>query len=105
MTSYRYDIRERVAAGAAALDRAMPDWRARVNRQTLNIRWAPQCLLGQLSYVEGEYPPGGYTEASQLVLGVDADDAAEANHGFDIHRGESVDVADELTAAWLELLS
>lgn len=77
---------ERVALGAALLDRECPGWRDRVWPRTLDMMAVDQCLLGQ---VHGDYFHGA------TLLGLDGTAARE--HGFLGH-----DSADDraLVAAW-----
>jgi hypothetical protein len=50
------DIEQKVAAGAAFLDRACPGWESHINTATLDINDGYHCVLGQLARVEWNIP-------------------------------------------------
>lgn len=59
---------DRVARGAALLDRHIPDWRARIDLDHLDIANGAYCILGQL-YTE-RYLAGGEQEYNAYSLGL-----------------------------------
>jgi hypothetical protein len=85
-----------VANGIALLDAKGPSgWRAKVNLDTLNMRSAYDCILGQ---VYGEYGDG-LTEVFSTAYAVMSD---RWSHGFSARYHDDYDA---LTAAWREALS
>lgn len=89
-------VEERVQAGAQLLDSHLPEWRARVVLDTLDIadwRW---CVLGQVF--------GTYSIGVEELFGDHPDWVDEAiAHGF-LHHWENED-PDELTSEWRALLA
>jgi hypothetical protein len=55
-------IEQRVAAGAALLDRVVPGWASRVNVETLAM-WDPsRCIIGQVVANGDAYNSGAYSD-------------------------------------------
>lgn len=88
-------IRERVAAGAAWLDRARPGWPVRIDLITLDVRDPEHCVLGQ-----------EFDDFSQRPEAMRAYEVAEA-HGFYLNQwpsaGREMQYA-VLTDVWRELI-
>lgn len=82
---------ERVAAGIALLDERAPDWRSRINLETLDIRSGGYCTLAQ---VFGDFNRGRH----HLELGRPAD------YGFFLRDHDDLTYPD-LTAAWKRVLA
>ncbi len=81
---------ERVAAGAALLDRVKPGWRDLIDTDILDVRSINTCPLSQLF--------GGYASGLEALGMAKSDEAEQAALGFE--RDHAVDYA-ELAAAWL----
>ena len=95
-------VQERVAKGVAWLDSQQPDWRDRVNVQTLDIMMPANCVLGQV--FKGRHPENmvGYFYAEEY-LGM----SFPYEYGFDAKGlGSEMrqDYAD-LKAEWIRVLS
>lgn len=91
-------IAERVARGAALLDREKPGWAARINERELNLGCCADCILGQ---VYGDYHRG----RDALGLGVEPfqwTDKHAAEHGFHHVQRPSVTILDGDWEAALE---
>jgi hypothetical protein len=90
-------IKERVDAGAAALDEVRPSWRSGIDPDALDVTSLFACPLGQTF---GTFGTGVRT---LLDLGEDetivTDDIADwaVAHGFDVDEDED---ADAVTEAW-----
>ena len=52
MTEIRDELAEAVARGAAWLDTEVPDWRARIDVETLNLASPTRCVAGQVFEAE-----------------------------------------------------
>lgn len=48
MIQTRLNVRDRVLAGVAFLDETVPDWRERINLDTLDVSSGQNCVLGQV---------------------------------------------------------
>lgn len=86
---------ERVALGAALLSSRKPDWRNRINLNTLDIKSAHCCPLGQLY--------GSYARGLEKLF--DGDSNAARKHGFIANRGNGQGAYDDESAllqeAWV----
>ena len=91
-------IQERVAAGAALLDKKVPGWREQVNLGTLKMNHCGRCVLGQIF--------GNYWGA---VDDLGLSDSDEQSLGFYVAAPWSAAAEDleylELTAEWQRVLT
>jgi hypothetical protein len=87
----------RVARGVALLDeRSFPDWRERIDVETLDLR-TPSCILGQLygSYVDGH-----------IALDLGPNPALHGRaYGFFATAEKEPDWSEELKALWREAIA
>jgi hypothetical protein len=97
--------REARDRGAALLDAALPEWRASIDKDTLDMTSGKLCVLGQ---VLGGYLPG------RELLGGPSGENMDMEHVWGIHNGfvarymasnvdRYADHADALRRAWLEI--
>lgn len=81
-----------VDRGCVLLDRDMPDWRNRVDRDILNMKLNDSCILGQLF--------GGYLKGLDK-LGIPGYTTDDADCGFDVPKEDISDEAyEKLTDEW-----
>lgn len=96
------DYAERVARGVAILDEIEPEWRSKIDADTLDIAKCEYCIIGQaFGWYDG-------VELLEYRLEVDFEREWSARHGFDITTDESwyftVNHYALLTDAWLAVL-
>ncbi|GAA2321293.1 hypothetical protein GCM10010149_87880 [Nonomuraea roseoviolacea subsp. roseoviolacea] len=77
---------ERVAAGAALLDKNLPGWAARIDTETFSLASLYKCILGQLF---------GFYDTGMRAIGWSWDDDVMAQR-FGFHMGN----CDDTWAAW-----
>lgn len=73
---------ERVARGAAYLDGVRPGWRAEINKDTLNMADALDCIGGQLYGVYWDIPALVELEKGDTVAGCEKGRTWAVEHGF-----------------------
>jgi hypothetical protein len=88
---------ERIAKGAALLDKKVPGWRQRIDLGKLNIRWPGDCVIGQL--IAG-LP---YYRVLEDWFGRDGTWERGIEHGFEWDSAAGDDDV-ELTAAWRQYI-
>ena len=76
----RSEVTESIANGIALLDSKVPDWRSRIDWETLDLYSFSDCILGQVfdGYVLGKYE-----------LGIEYESGSK--YGFDGPRGQETD--------------
>jgi hypothetical protein len=95
-------LAQRVAAGAALLDRAGPGWPAAVDPDRLDMRGEDHDVLAQLY---GSYYHGLDALAAVDHLAITRPGAWAAWHGFDLVDGEPSACYAELTRCWQPLVA
>lgn len=92
---------QRVIAGIGYLDKTDPGWRARINRDTLNIRFDCTCAIAQVDET------GSFNKSMKRRFGGDYQKAADlgfyAHSHLDDDRGKAEYAV--LTKTWLEVLA
>lgn len=86
-------IPERVAAGAAYLDRVMPGWWQRIDLERLDLSSTCNCVLGQEFGHFAAAPEDAYLNAGDAYA-----------KGFDIHFRDEFGSYEPLTAEWRRLI-
>lgn len=99
-------IAERVAAGAAFLDKREPGWDRRIDLDRLDLESACACVLGQLHF-DKNAPDLSYIYA---IRKLQIQEPRDAEFGFDVLEGAedfSAEEAEfeELTAEWKRVLT
>ena len=93
---------ERVANGIEWLDANVPDWRTKVDKETLNIGACETCVLGQV--FKGR---GGFGHGVNCIRAIDHDYFAVMKRGFmfTTNYGVATDMdVKNLNAAWISVL-
>jgi hypothetical protein len=103
-------VQERVAAGAAALDKINPGWESKVNPDTLNVSRADACVLGQVYgfYFEAPYALTDHGPAYGFYDNVSLRSLDLQYMGGEARQRLGAEVDAEykaLTAAWKDLLA
>jgi len=94
-------VKERVAKGAALLDRVEPDWYKHIDRSKLQMDNCITCVLGQCFSLKSI---SAYENTLRDRLGINSFGTREADHGFNQYlppRGLG-DTYHNLTDAWIE---
>lgn len=96
------NMKESVNRGAELLDRVMPDWRSKINVDTLNMGSPADCILGQLYglYHEGLYKLG-LTEGEDRFLNGFSYGGPETWHNYQSNSNEWT----RLRELWIEKIN
>lgn len=99
---------DRVARGAAELDRILPGWERKIDLETLELQTGCRCVLGQLAVdLLGHPSDDPYEDASEHICpetGIDDQIAWEQERGFLLFVTHSPAAYTDLTEAWKRLI-
>lgn len=90
-------VKDRVARGAALLDRRRKNWRSKIDVDSLDMAHGSYCILGQLY--------GYYDDAPAYLIGGHMLSTLPAENGFDVYENQGPRAFTNLTKAWQEELS
>jgi len=107
------NVADRVSAGIALLDEKVPNWRDKIDLETLNLRNTRNCVLGQVFKTPEDSWQSGY-DAGREILELEGCGCCEdagpspAEYGFDVdlfYIDDLDEEFDELQAEWERQLS
>lgn len=92
-------VTNRVKRGAALLDKHVPGWEREITTSELDVWDSCECPLGQLF---GQYSAG---LRALDILASGLDDSEAIRHGFEASFPAGRDDYDQLTDAWIRLVT